>query len=136
MLKYEFINRNPKGHKTGDCTTRALAGVLGIEWRDALSEQFSVALHYYYDITDKRVLEKVLAAHGYKKMKQPRKPDNTKYMVKELDQILTKKQLKEGVFVRVANHDTCIKDNKIQDIWDCGNKSVGNYWVYDPEALV
>ena len=129
MIKYAFINKNPKGHKTGDCTTRALAGTLGIDWREALTAQYNVALKYCYDTTDKRVMERVLKSYGYEKMKQPRKSDNTKYLVKEMDKILTKQQMKEGVFVRVANHDTCIKDGIIQDIWDCGEKSVGNYWV-------
>lgn len=129
MIRFEEVNRNPKNHKTGDCTTRALAGALGMEWKEVLTEQFSIAIKYCYGVTDKKVIDRLLENHGYVKMKQPRKYDNTKYLVKELDQILTKDQMKEGVFVRVANHDTCIKDGKIQDLWNCGDKSVGNYWI-------
>lgn len=129
MLEFREVNRNPKGHKTGDCTTRALAGAIGISWEQAFTEQYEMALHYCYDNTDKKSIDRILAKHGFLKMKQPRKWDNTKYMVCELDQLLTKKQMQEGVFVRVANHDTCIVNGRIEDLWNCGHKTVGNYWI-------
>lgn len=129
MLKYRELNVNPKGRKTGDCSTRALVGCLGINYEEALQLQTKWSLKTYYDPSSKQVIEKVLSEFGYAKMKQPRKSDNTKYMVKELDQILTDKQLEEGVLVTVANHHTCIVNGVIQDIWDCGDKSVGNYYI-------
>lgn len=129
MLEYREKNVNPKNRKTGDCSTRALVGVLGISYEEALKLQTKWSLKTYYDPTSKQVMEKVLSEFGYVKMKQPRKSDNTKYTVRELDQILTNKQLKEGVLVTVANHHTCIVDGMIQDIWNCGDKSVGNYYV-------
>lgn len=62
-------------------------------------------------------------------MPQPRKRDGTKYNVNELDAILTKKQLQEGVLVTIAHHHTCIKNGVLQDTWDCGFKKVGNYYI-------
>lgn len=129
MLRYNEKNVNPRNRKTGDCSTRALVGVLGISYDEALKLQMEWSLKIYYDPTSKQVMEKVLQQFGYVKMKQPRKYDNTKYKVKELDEILTKKQLQEGVLVTVANHHTCIVEGVIQDIWDCGCKSVGNYYI-------
>lgn len=129
MIKYLEKNVNPKRRKTGDCSTRALVGTLGISYDEALKMQTEISLKTYYDPTSKQVMEKVLEQFGYVKMKQPRKWDNTKYEVRELDEILTQKQMKEGVLVTVANHHTCIVNGKIQDIWDCGQKTVGNYYV-------
>lgn len=129
MLEYREKNVNPKNRKTGDCSTRALVGVLGISYDEALMLQTKWSLKTYYDPTSKQVMEKVLEQFGYIKMKQPRKSDNTKYKVKELDRVLTKKQMQEGVLVTVANHHTCIVKGMIQDIWNCGDMSVGNYYI-------
>ena len=129
MLKYRELNVNPKGRKTGDCSTRALVGTLGISYDEALKLQMEESLKCYYDPTSKQVMERVLKRFGYVKMKQPRKGDNSKYEVWEMDNILTPRQMVEGVLVTVANHHTCITDGVVQDIWDCRYKCVGNYYV-------
>lgn len=129
MIKYFEFNVNPKGRKTGDCSTRALVGTLKISYEEALKLQMKWALKTYYDPTSKQVMEKVLNEFGYVKMKQPRKWDGTKYLVREMDEILTEKQMQEGVLITVANHHTCVTGGFIQDIWNCGNKSVGNYYI-------
>ena len=129
MISYVEKNVNPKGRKTGDCSTRALVGTLGISYEEALKLQTEISLKTYYDPTSKQVMEKVLEKFGYVKRRQPRKGDNTKYKVSEMDRILSKKEMEEGVLVTVANHHTCITKGHIQDIWDCGYKTVGNYYV-------
>lgn len=129
MIKFQLKNVNPKNRKTGDCSTRALVGTLGISYEEALRKQMEVSLKTLYDPTSKQVMEKVLAEYGYVKMAQPRKMFGYKYKVSELDEILTEEQMQEGVLVTVANHHTCIVNGVVQDIWDCRNKSVGNYYV-------
>lgn len=129
MLKYREINVNPKGRKTGDCSTRALVGTLGITYDEALKLQLKWTLKKYYDPTSKQTMELVLKEFGYVKMKQPRKADGSKYLVRELDQILTAKQRENGVLVTIANHHTCIVGDEVLDIWDCRDKCVGNYYV-------
>lgn len=129
MLEYVKFNVNPKGRKTGDCGVRALVGTLGIAYEEAIDKCAYWAKKKCYGITDKQIMELVLKEYGYVKMKQPRKVDNTKYTVGEMDKILTNKQMKEGVFITIANHHTCITDGVVQDIWDCRYKSVGNYYV-------
>lgn len=129
MLKYKELNVNPKGRKTGDCSTRALVGTLGIDYKTALYEQYMAATDKCYGLTCKQTMEYVLKLHGWVKMKQPRKSDGKKYTVGELDKILTPEQLQQGVLVTVANHHTCITGGVVQDIWDCRGKSVGNYYV-------
>lgn len=129
MLKYCEHNVNPKHRKTGDCCVRALVGALGISYADALKECYEEALKSCYGITDKQIVERVCKRHGYVKMKQPRKEDGTKYAVGDMDNVLTKKQMKEGVLITVANHHTCITGGVVQDIWDCRDMRVGNYYV-------
>ena len=90
MIDYKELNVNPKHRKTGDCSTRALVGVLGITYEEALQLQTKWALKTYYDPTSKQVIEKVLNEFGYIKMKQPRKLNGKKYMVKERKGILIK----------------------------------------------
>ena len=128
-MEFEKTNVNPKGRKTGDCSTRAIAGTLGISWEEALKLQMEEALKCYYDPTSKQVVERVLMKFGYIKMKQPRKYDGKKYTVGEMNELLTEKEMKEGVLITVANHHTCIKDGKVKDTWDCRRKSVGNYYI-------
>ena len=128
-MEFEKTNINPKGRKTGDCSTRAIATTLGISWEEALRMQMEEALKCYYDPTSKQVVERVLERFGYIKMKQPRKADGKKYTVGELNQILTQKEMQDGVLVTVAHHHTCIKDGVIKDTWNCSRKAVGNYYV-------
>ena len=129
MLEYRQINVNPKGRKTGDCSTRALVGCLGITYEEAIFEQANASLATYYGITDKQVMEYVLKKYGYVKMKQPRKENGKKYLVREMDKLLTEKQMQEGVLITVARHHTCIVNGYLQDIWNCGAYTVGNYYV-------
>ena len=127
MIGYVEKNVNPKGRKTGDCSTRALVGTLGISYDEALKLQTEISLKTYYDPTSKQVMEKVLEKFGYVKRRQPRKGDNTKYKVSEMDRILSKKEIEEGVLVTVANQHICITKGHRQDRWECGYKTVGNY---------
>lgn len=129
MISFKKINVNPKGRKTGDCSTRALVSCLGIPYAEALKLQFEESLKCFYDPTSKQVMERVLNKFGYMKMKQPRYDDGTKVPVNEMDRFLTNKQLQEGVLITIANHHTCIKNREIIDTWNCGNKCVGNYYI-------
>ena len=129
MLLYREKNVNPKKRRTGDCSTRALVGTLGISYEEALKLQMKWSLKTYYDPTSKQVMEKVLQEFGYVKMKQPRKAGGKKYTVAELDEIIPADIRNKGVLVTVTGHHTCIIGMCVQDIWDCRYKSVGNYYI-------
>lgn len=129
MLRYANMNVNPKNRKTADCSTRAIVATLGISYENALNLQCKAAIKTCYGITTKEVIEAVLKEFGWEKMKQPKRPNGKKYLVRELDEILTPEQMKNGVLVTMANHCTCVKDGELQDTWNCGCKSVGNYFV-------
>lgn len=128
MLKFKNFNVNPKGKKTGDCSTRALAPLINLTWEETLLKQVESAIKTGYEPADRRTIERVAAQYGFSKHKQPRKLDNTKYLVREMDKVLTKKQLKAGVVVNAANHYVFIKDDYYQDTWESGWKTVGNYY--------
>ena len=129
MLNYVELNLNPKKRKTGDCSTRAISAVLGIDYADALRLQYEESSKCFYDPTSKQVVARVLAKFGYAKVQQPKKSNGKKYLVKEIDQITTKAEREKGILVTVANHHTCVYNNSIIDIWNCGNKTIGNYYV-------
>lgn len=129
MLGFYKINRNFKDKKTGDCSIRALAGILGISWQEALTLLYDSAMKTGYEPADRRTMEKVLNEFGYEKMKQPRKPDGKKYLVYELDEVLSDSEMHNGVVVNVANHYTIVRDGYIEDTWFCGYKSAGCYYA-------
>lgn len=129
MLTFKNVNVNPKNRKTGDCSTRAIANLLGISWEEALKLQFDMAIQTKYDPTSREVTERVLEQFGYVKMKQPRKPDGTKYLIRHFDRVLSDADMKNGVIVGCAHHYTVVRNGYIEDIWDCGIKTGGNYYA-------
>lgn len=129
MLTFKNVNVNPKNRKTGDCSTRAIANLLGISWEEALKLQFDEAIKTKYDPTSREVTERVLAKFGYYKMKQPRQLDGLKYRIRNFDKVLSAKDMKNGVIVGCAHHYTVVRGGYIEDIWDCGGKTGGNYYA-------
>lgn len=128
-VNYCNKNVNPKNRKTGDCSTRALSTVLGISWEDALTLQYQYSLKTKYDMSSKQVIERIMADKGYVKMKQPRKEDNTKYLVGEIDKLTYYIERKQRVLILLANHWTAVVGEELIDIWDCRRKTIGNYWI-------
>ena len=129
MVGYNEFNVNPKGHKTGDCAVRAIVGATGMSYEEAIDRCAYWAKKKCYGITDKQTVALVLKECGFVKVKQPRKWNGDKYKVGEMDELLNFKQMQEGVLITIANHHTCIVNGYVQDIWDCREKSVGNYYV-------
>ena len=129
MLNYTYYNANPKNRKTGDCSTRALVGVLGITYEQALREQTEESLKCYYDPSSKQVIERVLKNHGFVKHAQPRKADGTKYLAGEIDKVVSSEDLYNGVLITVANHHIAVKGITLLDTWDSRSKCIGNYYT-------
>ena len=65
MIKFNYLNVNPKNRKTGDCSTRAIVGTLGIPYDEVLSLQCNEAIRTKYGITNKEVVEGILKKFGY-----------------------------------------------------------------------
>ena len=71
-----------KLRNTADCSTRAIVTCVSVSYDDALDLQLNEVKKSYYNFSSREVMEGVLKHFGYVKMKQPRKPDRTKYKVK------------------------------------------------------
>lgn len=126
MVKFEKMNINFKNKKTGDCVVRALAGASGKPYKQVAQELFDMWMKTGYVYNDKHTYEKWLEQNGFVKMKQPRKWDNTKYLVGEVDQLIN---VQDVVVISVANHLTYVEYSTVYDLWDCRNKTIGNYYI-------
>lgn len=131
MLKFELRNVNPKNKKTSDCVIRAIVLASGKDYNVVLEDLYKVMKKTGYMMNEKRCYEKLLDSYGFIKIKQPKRNDNTKYLVNELDELIDSNQY--DIVVSMANHLTCIKNNTIIDTWDCGRKTVSNYFVRDKD---
>jgi predicted lipase len=136
---FQWENLNPKGHITGDCTVRAVAGAIGISWEAALTGLRDFELKYAR--MDMVVFTKYLASFRWVKHKQPVKEDGKKYMVYAFARYLTKQypngEIGNVICTTSHHHMTCIKPvqtdagvvYKIHDHWNCQNNVVGNFWT-------
>ena len=124
---FHWVNVNPKGVRAGDCVIRAISAFLHWSWEKTYEMLAVRGMRTGYVINDDENYQSFLADKGFAKQKQPRRGDNTKYTASEF----CKEIAKPGhIYVlRLANHLTFVgPDCKIWDTWDCGHKSVGNYW--------
>lgn len=134
---FTFLNANPKGYTTeSDCLIRATAVTLGISWGKVIAEQCSIALVTSRSPYGDKVTEAVMNNHGYVKMPQPRKADNTYYTVTEFCKYLKKHKYTENILVGVPNHMTALArtpkgDYRIFDTWDCGECTVRSWYTKD-----
>ena len=127
MIDFVKHNENPKGKKTGDCVIRALTTATGKPYLEVYRELFEISVKTGYILNDKRNYEKFLAKHGFEKMKQPRKRDNTKYKVGEIDKL--EDIYGETIVISMANHLTCVDLGVLYDLWDCRRKTISNYYI-------
>lgn len=124
---FKFENRNPKGRVgTGDCVYRAISSALGKDWCEVVRELAELACETGYCPNDASNYCLYLERHGFKKHKQPRHDDGTKYTLAEF---IT--EHKRGVYVvNMPSHLTVVKAGKCHDTWDCSKSHtrVGNFW--------
>lgn len=124
-MEYYKMNANPKEKKTGDCVVRAITLATTKSWEEVLTDLFNIAIEEKEMLNSKKCYEKLLENYGFIKYKQPRFSDRTKYQVRELADALPKSE----IVISVANHMTYVSKGTLYDTWDCGRKSVGNYWI-------
>ena len=124
---FHYHNQNPKGRITGDCVYRAISYATGIPYNDIVLDFAYMQIETGYCKDDKRVIEAILKKYGWRKCKQPRKSDNTKYTVGDFVKAFSK-----GTYIiQMAHHLSVVQDGKNIDIWDCVRYGgcVGNYFV-------
>lgn len=128
MVKVRVENINPKGKKTADCVIRAISKASGKDYWQVAEDLFKLQKKTGYMLNEKRCYEKLLDDYGFIKKAQPRKLDNTKYLVGEIDKLVEIRKPK-SVVISMASHLTCYINNEIVDLWDCRYKTIGNYWL-------
>lgn len=121
------LNLNPKGIKACDCVVRAIAYSLNQTWEQTYCDLCKLGLKMKRMPNEKQVYEKYLELNGWVKHKQPRMDFNLKYTVSEFIDC----KMESKAIISVANHLTCIDNYELIDTWDCGRKSIGNYWTKD-----
>ncbi|MBO5371758.1 MAG: hypothetical protein J6A75_03455 [Lachnospiraceae bacterium] len=140
---FTYFNANPKDKRSSDCVVRAISYASGISW-DSVLDDLVVFAHKYKEMpSDAKCFSKYLEYIGFEKKKQPRKMDNTKYTGKEFCELLNKKYkdskcgFSYDIVANIGGHHIVAirldSDNKYKvfDIWDCTDKTIGNYWVCD-----
>lgn len=121
-----YHNENPKNRITGDCTFRAVARATGKSWAEVVREMAEVSIKTGYAINDKKGIAKYMESIGWVKMAQPRKADKSKYTGAEFCRSNPNITCVASIG---GHHVTAIVDGKINDIWDCSGKCIGNYWI-------
>lgn len=127
----EFVkyNANPKNKKTGDCVIRAICTALNEDWVDTYKGMLEVAIKTGHAISYKDNYVTYLKNKGYIMQKQPKKANGRKYTIEEFANSIAEPN--KTYILNVANHVTVVINKSLYDIWNCKNKTVGNYWVLD-----
>ena len=122
---FKYYNANPNNNHVADCVVRAISTALNQSWEQTYSELCMLGLEMYSMPNSKEVYTKYIESKGWKRCKQPRKFDNTKYTGKEFTKVI-----KGTVLAHIGGHHiVCIKGGKVLDTWDSTNGCIGNYWI-------
>lgn len=118
-------NLNPKGRKTGDCSTRAIAKAAGIDYMEALDLQYQVhrTKGYAYGTTKNTYL--VLQHLGFIPCVVRVPKGSTRPTVADI----MKEHQGARLVMSVSGHLTCAVNNILYDLWDCSYKAVYKYWI-------
>lgn len=129
-MEFKKENVNPKEWKhEGDCVVRAIAKANNMSWESTYLRLCDMGLKKCRMPNSQKTYEALLKEYGWIKQKMPVWYDafgkRNRYTVKALaDEYPT-----ERMVVSIANHLTFIDKGTLIDTWNCGSKSVGNYWI-------
>ena len=139
---FQYYNANPRNKVTSDCVIRALCTAMHKPYTEVVMELAHMQCETGYDDGDTVLINKYLEKNGWKKCKQPRKADNTKYTGKEFCRKLAHPSYSEeldtlpgdyncqSVIANIGGHHiVAIVGFKVHDIWDSTYKTIGNVWV-------
>jgi hypothetical protein len=109
-------------------------------WNEVYEELCKIGLDQKSMPSENQTFHKYLANLGWEKQKMP-KEETACFKLVEGDRVLSKSYKRltvrefadnnpKGTFIiSIANHLTVLVDGTLYDTWNCGHKSVGNYWV-------
>ena len=123
MNVWAYYNPSPSGRNVGDCSVRAVAKALGVDWETAYAMIASAGYLMNDVISSNSVWGAVLRQNGFYRHILPNScPDC--YTIEQFAEDHPK-----GVFVvGTGNHVVTVKDGKILDSWDSSNEIPLYYW--------
>ena len=140
---FVYDNVNPKNRITGDCVFRAFSLAMEQPYNQTVMEMAELMCETGYALNDKKGEEQYAKLKGWKKMRQPRHQDGTKYTGEEFCEVLqrwssgrTGVDWYDGIAIapRIiahlgGNHVVAIIDGQVHDTWDSTDGCIGNYWI-------
>ena len=134
MSKLVYFNPNPKirfNKRTGepqkwhlgDCSVRSVCAATGLTWVEAYNKMSESALKVFEPFNCSKGFEQCMLDFGFKKMSYPK--GKTRETVKEF----ADNHKNEIAILVLSGHFVCCKNGNYHDVWDCGNKTVYNYYV-------
>ena len=109
----------PKTWRKGDCVVRAFCGVLEKPWSTVFKELCEVGAKEFDMPNSNKVIDVYAKNNGMTKVSLP------DYMtVSKFAQTHPGKYL-----VHIRGHVACVKDNKINDCWNCGGYKMKTYYA-------
>lgn len=132
---FRNYNANPKNKVTSDCVIRALSTAMERPYNEVYEELFKFSLKCGLMLNDPKCYDKYLQEQGWRKHKQPRKTDNTKYTGVEWCKYLQDGydyvigELKPMIAHIGGHHIVAIIDGKVYDTWNSTLGAIGNYWT-------
>lgn len=124
---FKYFNNNPKGLHQSDCIVRAVANVLDREYVSICMEL--AELQCDTGLADIALVDKYMSMNGFVKMKRPNHSDGRQYRGYEFVKSPIASCRRRILANIGVGHITSIIDGKINDIWDCSGKCIGNYWI-------
>lgn len=118
-MSYIFVNPNPDGNFTDDCTIRAIGLAMDKDWDDVYIE-LAVYGFMLKDMMEKnRTWGRYLKDHGFRRHVIP---DTCPDCYTIIDFC---KDNPVGTFiVCTGSHVICVKDGNYYDTWDSGNETI------------
>lgn len=112
----------PHSYKKSDSVMRAFCGVLGLSWDDVYSDLCKVGAEIHDMPDSRKVIAQYARANGLVRRTLPSKMALSQFA-----------QTHDGVYLVQLNWGlspelTCVKDNKVNDIWDFGSDTIRVYY--------
>lgn len=129
MAEWKQYNPNPAGRNVGDCSTRALAKALGLDWETAYTLKAMAGFQMADETPSNSVMGAILRKRGFYRHVIPNTcPDC--YTVDDFAD-----EHPQGIFVvGTGNHVVAIEDGVVYDSWDSRKEIPIYYWSEETEG--
>lgn len=124
-MRYEYLNKNPKQKKAGDCVIRAISAALDQSWEKTYADLCAIGVELCRMPNDRVVWGRYLESKGWVKCPELRDPNNKRFTIEQAHHYLRPVQY----IINAGNlHVTYSNNNTLYDTWDCRRKIMHSYW--------